>query len=229
MTKAADLRRLPSFEGLAAEHLGILARLAVRRRLTAGTPVFAEGDPAAGFYVVLEGRVRIFKIGPDGREQILHIWEEGEPFGEAAALEGFPFPAYAEALDDSVVVFIPRSGLVEEVRRNPDFALAMLTLLSRRLRRFAGLIESLSLRDVPGRLAAYLLWLSERKRGAERMKLDITKAQLASLLGTIPETLSRILGRMAREGILATEGTKGIRLLDRPALRRLAEGEERLP
>jgi CRP/FNR family transcriptional regulator len=228
MTRAEDLRRLATFEGLEGEHLRVLARLAVRRRLPAGTPVFAEGDPADGFYVVLEGRVRIFKMGPDGREQILHIWGAGEPFGEAAALEGFPYPAHAEAMDDAAVLFIPRSGLFEEVRCNPDFALALLTLLSRRLRRFAGLIESLSLKEVPGRLAAYLLVLSDRRRGADLLNLDITKAQLAAVLGTIPETLSRILGRMARERIAATEGPRGIRLLDRDALRRLADGEQRL-
>lgn len=228
MTQTEHLRRLSTFEGLDAEHLRVLARLAVRRRFPAGTAIFLEGDPAAGFYVVLDGRVRIYKIGVDGREQILHIWEKGEPFGEAAALEGFPYPAHADALDDAEVLFIPRPGLVEEVRRNPEFALALLTLLSRRLRRFAGLIESLSLKEVPGRLAAYFLLLSERRRGADRLNLDVTKAQLASLLGTIPETLSRILGRMSREGIIATEGQRGIRLLDREALRRLASGEERL-
>jgi CRP/FNR family transcriptional regulator len=228
MPKSEDLQRLATFEGLPTEHLRVLAKLAMRRPVAAGASLFSEGDPADGFYVVVEGRVRVFKIGPDGKEQIFHIWGVGEPVGEAAAIEGFPFPANAEALEDAVVLFIPRAGLVDEIQRNPGFALALLTLLSRRLRRFAGLIESLSLKEVPGRLAAYLLLRADRKPGVDRITLDITKAQLASLLGTIPETLSRILGRMSREGMIETEGLRGIRLLDRAALKALAEGERRL-
>jgi CRP/FNR family transcriptional regulator len=103
----------------------------------------------------------------------------------------------------------------------------MLAMLSRRLRKFTVLVETLSLREVPGRLAAYLLQLGERT-GDDRVELEIPKVQLASLLGTIPETLSRILGRMGREGLIETEGPRSLRLLDRERLLDLAKGAERL-
>lgn len=99
----------------------------------------------------------------------------------------------------------------------------MLGILSQRLRRFTHLIEDLSLKEVPGRLAAYLIFLGERSATPETLELEITKAQLASLLGTIPETLSRILAKMAQQEIIAVEGRK-ITLLDRNALESLAVG-----
>ena len=104
----------------------------------------------------------------------------------------------------------------------------MLAVLSRRLRRFTMLIEDLSLKEVPGRLSAYLLYLSEGKGGADELTLDISKGQLASILGTIPETLSRILARMNRENLLRSEGPRSIRILNREGLEGLASGETRL-
>jgi CRP/FNR family transcriptional regulator, dissimilatory nitrate respiration regulator len=227
-TKLTALRGVGAFEGLARAHLETLARLAVRCSYAPGETVFSEGDLAGGLHVVVSGRVRVFKLGPDGKEQILHIWGPGEPFGEAAAFEDVPYPAHAEAIEAAVALYIPRAGLVAEVRRDPDFALALVTLLSRRLRRLAGLVESLSLREVPGRLAAYLLLLSERQGGADRVTLEVPKSQLAALIGTIPETLSRILGRLSREGLATAEGPRVIALRDRAALRALAEGTRRL-
>ena len=227
-TRARELGRIAAFEGLPPEQIEVLARLAVRRKFSAGAQVFAEGDPPNGFHVVLDGRIRIYKLGLDGKEQILHIWGPGEPVGEAAAVEGFPFPAHAEAMEATTTLFLSRAGLVDEIGRNPGFALALLSLLSRRLRRFAGLIESLSLKEVPGRLAAYLLVRAERSRTENRVTLDVTKRQLAALLGTIPEPLSRVLGRMTREGIIEAEGARTILIRDAKALRELAEGERRL-
>ena len=89
-------------------------------------------------------------------------------------------------MEATTTLFIPRAGLIEEIRRDPEFAVALVTLLSRRLRRLAGLVESLSLREVPGRLAAFLLLLSERQQGPDRVVLDMPKTQLAALIGTIP-------------------------------------------
>ena len=93
----------------------------------------------------------------------------------------------------------------------------MLAVLSLRLRRFATQIENLSLKEVPARLANYLIYLSEEQGGRDEVTLEISKGQLASLLGTIPETLSRIFGKMSEEGLIKVNG-KVISLLDRPTL-----------
>ena len=103
----------------------------------------------------------------------------------------------------------------------------MLALLSARLSQFAGLIEALSLKEVPGRLASYLVYLSDRAGGGPVLELDIPKALLANLLGTIPETLSRILARMTAEGLLDVDGRK-ITLRDRKRLEDVSSGSATL-
>jgi CRP/FNR family transcriptional regulator len=130
-------------------------------------------------------------------------------------------------MEESRVFFFPRKSFVDLIKRNPSLALNMLAVLSKRLRRFAALIDDLSLKEVPGRLAAYLLYLSDQNRGAKVLELAVTKAQLASLLGTIPETLSRILGKLSSQGLIESDGRR-IRIMDREALRDLAESGGRL-
>lgn len=217
------------FQGLSREHMEQLAAVALEHTFKKGQIVFSEGEEGSGFYLVLYGRVKVFKLSPDGKEQILHILGPGEPVGEVAAFAGEPFPAGAQAMEESRLLFFPREALVEMIRRDPSVALKMLGVLAKRLRKFTMLIEDLSLKEVPGRLAGYLLE-HERSRGGKGnfLTLDIPKAQLASLLGTIPETLSRILARMAGEELIQLNGTRGIRILDREGLEELAQGLRRL-
>ena len=166
---------------------------------------------------MVDGLIKIFKLAPDGKEQILHIIGPGEPFGEVAVFAGRLFPANAEALADSRLLFFPRDAFVDLISRNPSLALKMLAVLSMRLRQFAVQVESLSLKEVPGRLASYLLLLADEQEDPARAVLPISKGQLASLLGTIPETLSRIFAKMAGQGLIAVSG-RNIRILDRAGL-----------
>ncbi|NTU47809.1 MAG: Crp/Fnr family transcriptional regulator, partial [Syntrophobacteraceae bacterium] len=149
----------------------------------------------------------------------------GEVFGEVPVFAGGLYPAHAEALEASRSLFLPRDAFIELVQKEPSLALNMLGMLSRRLRRFTHLIEDLSLKEVPGRLAAYLLYLSGRNTHSDLLELDITKSQLASLLGTIPETLSRILAKMTQQELIRVEGRR-ITILDREGLENLAAGEK---
>lgn len=213
---------IPLFEGLPRPHIEDLAMIAVAQTFKRGQNIFSEGDEGTGFYVLMSGRIKIFKVSLDGKEQILHIFGPGEPFGEVPVFAGQNFPANAEAMEESRIFFFPRKSFIYLIKRNPIIALNMLAVLSKRLRRFTQLIEDLSLKEVPGRLAAYLLYLSESSRGKKLLELDISKGQLASLLGTIPETLSRILGKMTRAGLIEIEGPR-IRILDPAGLEDLAE------
>jgi CRP-like cAMP-binding protein len=222
MTITDQIGTIPLFEGLARRHLEDLAMIVVEQDFARGQTVFSEGDGGNGFYVVGSGRVKIFKLSWEGKEQILHIFGAGEPFGEVPVFAGQNFPANAEAMERSRIFFFPRRSFIDLVRANPDLALNMLAVLSMRLRRFAALIEDLSLKEVPGRLAAYLLYLSERNEGAKHLELDISKGQLASLLGTIPETLSRVLAKMRDQGLIETQGPS-VRILDRDGLEELVE------
>lgn len=227
MNMIDHIAAIPLFEGLPHDNHQDLASIAIEKSFSRGETVFSEGQAGSGFYVVVTGRIKIFKLSAEGKEQILHVFGPGEPFGEVPVFEGRRFPAHAVALEESLFVFFPRSSFVELIRKNPSLSLNMLGVLSRRLRRFAALVDDLSLKEVPGRLAAHLLYLSDSKAGAPEISLDLQKGQLAALLGTIPETLSRILTKMAKQRLIESEGSR-IRILDRKTLEDIVEGLRRL-
>jgi CRP/FNR family transcriptional regulator len=227
MDTIRHIASIPLFEGLPRGYYEDLALIASERVFKRGETIFSEGDEGNGFHVIVSGRVKIFKLSVEGKEQILHIFGPGEPIGEVSVFTGQRFPANAEALEESRTIFFTRVAFVELIKRNPSLAMNMLAILSRRLRKFTQLVEDLSLKEVPGRLAAYLLYLSERNKGSNNLELDIAKGQLASLLGTIPETLSRILAKMTRQGLIHLDGPQ-ISIVDREGLEALAEGEKRL-
>ncbi|OIP50975.1 MAG: transcriptional regulator [Deltaproteobacteria bacterium CG_4_10_14_3_um_filter_60_8] len=222
-----ELAASPLFAGLDPAYLEKLARIALLKKFERGQTVFAEGDPGNGFYLVQSGRFKIFKLSFDGKEQILHLLGAGEPFGEVAVFTGRSFPAAAEAMEKGRAFFFARDDFVRLIATEPSLAMNMLAVLSMRLKKFAQMIESLSLKEVPGRLATHLLLLSDQQDGAARLRLSITKAQLASLLGTIPETLSRILAKMSREGFIALDGPM-ITIANREGLAELAMGAIRI-
>ncbi len=218
---------IPLFEGLPESQHAALAGIAVSRNFRKNDRIFSEGDEGTGFYAIVSGRVKIFKLSAEGKEQIFHFFHPGEVFGEVAVFTGAGYPANAEADEKCSVLFFPRNGFVGLIKRDPSLALNMLAVLSRRLHQFADLIEDLSLKEVPSRLAAHLLYLSAAQDGSDELVLDIPKSRLASLLGTIPETLSRILNKMSRQNLIRTERAS-IRILDRSGLEGIAKGERKL-
>jgi CRP-like cAMP-binding protein len=222
-----QLAGIPLFAGLSKGQYEALARIGVRRSYRKGERIFSEGDEGTGFYVVVAGRVKIFKVSTDGKEQILHLFGPGESFGEVSVFTGQGFPADAVTAAQTALLFFPRMAFSALIQRDPALALNMLAQLSQRLMQFAGLIEDLSLKEVPGRLAKYLLYLSD-KDGDGGVELDVSKGQLASLLGTIPETLSRILAKMNRRGLIRSRGAQ-IRIIDRRGLEEIALEGKKLP
>lgn len=225
MNTEAFIARIPIFTGLLEEQVRQLAEIVETRRYGRGRTIFTEGDTADGFYVLKAGRIKIFKVSSEGKEQILHIFGPGEPFGEVAVFTGGHYPAHAETLEPSEALFFPRRKFVDLVMKEPSLSMNMLAVLSRRLKYFTQLVENLSLKEVPQRLAAYLLVLADVTKKGDAVELDMAKGQLASLLGTIPETLSRILNKMTAQGYIAVEG-RHIRLLNRESLEGLAMGEK---
>jgi CRP/FNR family transcriptional regulator len=216
-----NISTIPLFDGLPSDELEALSEIVLHKHFNKGQIIFSEGDKADGFYVVVEGTVKIFKLSVEGKEHILHIFESGEPFGEVPVFAGEHFPAHAEAIAESRLLFFPRDAFVNLIKQVPSLALNMLAALSARLRQFTVKVEHLSLKEVPGRLAAYLLYLSEEAGGQDSVDLSISKQQLASLLGTIPETLSRILARMAKDGLIEMDG-RHITIRDRVGVEELA-------
>jgi CRP/FNR family transcriptional regulator, dissimilatory nitrate respiration regulator len=216
---------IPLFQGLPQKQLAELSHIIVDRKYEQTEVLFSEGDNATGFFILLSGRLKIFKLSPDGKEQILHFVEPGDPFAEVALFSGTHYPAHAEALKESRAIFFPRAAFEKLIKRDPDLAMNMLAILSQRLKYFSRLVEDLSLKEVPQRLAAYLLYLGSTGNNNLPVDLNISKGQLASLLGTIPETLSRILSKLAAQGLIEVKG-RTMKLLKRDALESLAAGEK---
>jgi CRP/FNR family transcriptional regulator len=215
------------FKGLPEDELRQLERIGELRECEKGDMLFGEGKEGLGFYVVAGGQVKVFKMSFDGREQILHILGPGDPVGEVPVFAGTTYPANAQALTKASLFFFPRKKLIELYRESPSLAMNMLAVLSRRLREFTVLIENLSLKEIPQRLATYLVHQQSLKPVSARVKLSVTKGVLSNILGTSQETLSRVLGKMSQEGLIEVQG-KEISILDMERLKSLAEGGTRL-
>lgn len=222
MKKNLDvIAAIPIFNGLPEDQIAAIKKIAVEKHINKGEIIFSEGDEGNGFFVIAEGRVKIFKVSAEGKEQILHIFGPGQPFGEVPVFAGQRFPAHAQALDKTRALFLPRAAIVDLVASNPSLALNMLAVMSKKLRQFAVQIENLSLKEMPARLASYLIFLAEEQGAADVVTLKISKGQLASILGTIPETLSRIFAKLSGQDLIRVEGKK-ITLLDRQGVEDLA-------
>lgn len=204
--------------------LARLASMAQVRPLKRGEILFFQGDPALGLYLLLDGHVRIYKASPDGKEFTLHQIRPGEMFAEAAIFRDEGYPANCAALKDSTVALLPRDKFFAMLQESPQVSIKMMGSLSSFLREFNRTIEDLSLKEVPARLASFLLTEYE-KTGKTTVILTTTKAELANQLGTIAETLSRNLRKLREQGVIAVNGNR-IEILDRDRLDDLAAGQK---
>ena len=220
-------KNCPLFAGLSTEELKKMRAIAITKQVKKREILFSDGEEARGFYVVLSGKVKIFKVSPEGKEQILHVVTAPDTFAEAALFLGGTYPAFAEALSDSQLFFFPKRSFIELIEKNPQLSINMIVTLSQYLKRFALLIEELSLKEVSSRIAKYLLDLSLKlsKEGirSQEVELDLSKTQLALKLGTISETLSRTLAKMKAKRVIEVKKNR-IQILNREALEELASG-----
>lgn len=222
INSANVLKQCHLFAGTSAEDRDILLSITKAREAGRGELLFEEGQKADGFYVVVSGKIKVFKLSPDGRERILHVIQPGNSFADAAIFDDGAFPAFAMCIDQSSLLFFPRNQFLELLHRHPQLAINMIAGLSRFLRNFATQIEDLTFRDVPARLARFLV--SECEKGSYLVKLSVSKAQLASNLGTTSETLSRTLRKLADEELIDVQG-RTIKLLDMNRLHDLVDAE----
>jgi len=215
-----DLLKCPMFSGVTDEDLTFLADVVRQKNFDKGDILFAEGDVASGFYVLAEGRIKVYKLSADGKERILHIVQPGSSFAEAAIFGDGHYPAYAEPLQPSRLFFFPKKDFLNLLHAKSQIAINMIGGLSRFLRQFASQVEQLTFQDVPARLALYILDLAGDDD--QVVTLPIPKGQLASNLGTVSETLSRTFRKLSDEGLIRVEG-KTITIEDRDSLEDLSE------
>jgi CRP/FNR family transcriptional regulator len=217
------LKSVPLFSGLNSMDLERVSRLVIRRKVKKGQVIISENQALDGFYIVLSGQVKVYKLSPDGKEQIIHIIYPGESFAEAAAFTDGRSPANAQAMVESEVFFIFKNDIVRLVKDNPQLSLNMLASMSRYLRHMVSVIDELSLKEVPARLAKYLLDLSVTGKTKE-IKLPTTKQELASRLGTVSEVLSRAFSKLKSKRIIKAEGGNKITIINKNALEQTAAG-----
>ncbi len=221
------LRRCPLFAGLKEEDLKRIRAIASIKQVGRKEILFSDDAEAKGFYVILSGKIKLYKISPEGKEQILHVVSAPDAFAEAALFLEGNYPAFAEALSDSQLLFFPKRDFIQLIEKNPQLSINMIVSLSHFLRKFASLIEELSLKEVSSRIAKYVIDLSLKSskegKSPKEVELDLSKTQLASKLGTISETLSRTLAKMKAKGIIDVKRNR-IMILNRETLEELASG-----
>lgn len=203
---SSALKRAQLFAGLTDPEMQSLSARAVRKLYDGGELVFSEGEPCEGFYVVLTGKIRIFKTSANGREQVLAIEGPGSSVAELPVFDGGRYPASVAAIDASEMIFISRKDFQAFCLEHPQVALKVLAVVGSRLRRLVGIIEELSFTTVRQRLVSHLLRLAEdigqkTDRGVE-ITLPGSHQDLAHQIGTVRELVSRNLSRLQAEGLL---------------------------
>ena len=222
----ATLRRCRMFADLSADDLGAVAEACTTRNLQKGEMLFREGEKAEGFYVLQSGQVSIFRLAPDGREQIICVFRPPDSFAEVVLATLETYPANAIALEPSRVIVVQKTRFRELIFRKPELSLHMLSSMSLHLKHLVQLLQDYKGRQIEGRLAN---WIFQQSPAAAAgcpavFDLPITKKVLAAQLGVTSETLSRTFARFRDEGLIRVEGPR-VHVLNSPGLRTYIEAE----
>ncbi|WP_243026625.1 Crp/Fnr family transcriptional regulator [Thermus albus] len=200
-----DLKQVPLFRDLAYQDLEAIGQEAWARQLKRGEMLFLEGEPVHALFVVEKGLIKVYKLDPEGRKQVvLHLEGPGRVLAEVALFLDRPtYPASAEALEESQVLVIPKERFFQLVEARPPLARALIRYLARRQGQLLHLLDRLVFHEVRERLGEYLL---ERLQQEGQGFTLPTNPELAALLGTIPEAVSRNLGQLYRQGLIRLKG-----------------------
>ena len=225
----ALLRALPIFADVDDAALARLAERCVTRAVGAGHLLFRAGDECRGLYVVAQGRVRIFRVSQDGREQVLHVEGPGRAVAELPLFDGGQYPASAMTGEPSRLVFLPRETFEAVYRSSPDVAQAIIRALGKRLRHLVELTQTLAFRDVAARLSLLLVRYAERAgvpspQGGVELALDRTQEELSLEIGTARESVSRAWRQLRRQGLIEPLAGARLRIPDPERLRDAALG-----
>jgi CRP/FNR family transcriptional regulator len=199
----------PIFSELSETELQFLARRAVLRRFAAGELIFSEGDTCPGLYLVESGAVRTFKSSPSGREQVLSIDGPGQSIAELPVFDGGSYPASAQAVGDTALLFVSRQEFHALCVEHPPVALKMLRMVGRRLRNLVAIIEELSFTTVRARQASLLMRLAQSGKktpAGMEFTLPASNQELAAQIGTVRELVSRNFSRLQAAGIIRLDG-----------------------
>jgi CRP-like cAMP-binding protein len=205
-----SLRRIPLFAEVRDDDLESIATLLIERRFPRNKTIVEEGLPGDYMYILCEGRVTVSKLSEDGREKILEFLEEGHFFGEMSLLDNAPRSATVKALTDTRILALSRADFLHVLRQSPDLAMAVIQELTRRLRHVDDQASSLSFQRVEERTKGLLLRLAREAPGLadRRITPALTHQQIADMIGTSRETVTRALKGLKQHGWLRQEGKK---------------------
>jgi CRP-like cAMP-binding protein len=224
------LRDMPIFAELGDPVLDRLAQRCVPRAVGSGFTLFRAGDRCSGLYIVLEGRVRIYRTSPEGKEQTLAVEGPGRPVAELPLFDGGTYPASGVTTVASRLAFLPRAEFEHAFRTDPDVASAVVKSLGTRLRHLVQLVETVAFRDVAARLAMLLADYADHQGTADgdevTLELERTQEELATEIGTARESVSRAFKQLQSRGLIHERKGTHYRLAATDALRAWARGEE---
>jgi CRP/FNR family transcriptional regulator len=227
VTAADALARIPYLRVLPEAERAALAAHCAFQSLDRGACLFREGAAPAGVFLILDGRIKLLRSSPDGREQVLHEEGPGVTLAEVPVFDGGGYVGSAMAVQAARVLFVPRDPLLEALQRNPASALGVIRVLASRVRKLAAVVEDLSLRGVTARVASFLCRELERV-GGDTLELRITRDELATHVGTVREQASRALSQLKAAGLIDVRG-RTLAVLDLPGLRGAAGVHNRPP
>ena len=187
-----------------------------------GEQVFQQGDPAEGFFCVIEGWAKLFRLREDGEEVVVAIFSAGETFAEVAMFLGGRYPASCEAVSPARILKVDAASLRRAVLAQPQLAFDMLAAASLRLRQLVDEIEQLKAQSAPQRIADFFLKQAHAKSGPAEIALPYEKSLIANRLGMKPESFSRALGKLSEFGV--TVDRESVRIRDVDRLAAFAEG-----
>ncbi|NCC27500.1 MAG: Crp/Fnr family transcriptional regulator [Gammaproteobacteria bacterium] len=220
------LKTAPLLASLSEDQLERVSRHATRVVLGADQILFSQGDPAERFYLVLQGRMQLFRLSPGGAVKVIELVSPGQTFAEALMFLNAPrYPVCAGALMPSELLSLDARDFAQMLRESIDTCFLMLGSLSQRLRGLIGEIDNLTMHTASSRVARYLLAKVPPEQSA--LKLDVRKGVLASRLSIQPETFSRVVKDLAGRGFIDVQGAQ-VTILDRAALAETAELQDYL-
>jgi len=224
--RVSFLRSVPLFARLSDEALTRLAREMTERAVSRGEQIVMEGEPADAVYLIAAGQMRVYRLSPDGREQVLTHLGPGEAFHLVAALDGGLHPASTSAWTAGTLYVLRRERFLELLQQEPSVALSLLRHFAARLRYLTALAEELGVRTVRARLARLLLQQAQqsaRTGGARVSARRFTREEMAAQIGTVREVVGRTLRAFEDEGLVRMERHRII-VLDPAALEEAAQG-----
>ena len=205
-----SLRSIPLFRRVGEGDLEELATHLIERRFPKNATVVEEGLPGDYMYVIREGRVKVTKLSGDGREKILELMGAGDFFGEMSLLDNAERSASVKTLCETRILALSRTDFLSELRRNPDLAMAVIQELTRRVRQMDEQASSLSFQRVRDRTKGLLLRLAREDSTHDgwRITPSLTHQQIADMIGTSRETVTRVVKQLKQDDWLHQEGKR---------------------